>query len=84
MGIELMMKNMIIILLTMMSDLVMDSILILDRFEQEAHLYLGTIDNNDLVATIQMTIKSFVYLSQVMAIELLKSDVMMDVIISEN
>ena len=80
-----MMKNaMIIILLTMMGDLVMDSILILDESEREAHLYLGTIDNDDLVATIQMTIKSFVYLSQVMAIELLKSDVMMDVIISEN
>ena len=81
---------MIIILLTTMGDLVMDKILILDGSEQEAHLYLEIIDSNDLVATIQITIKSFVYIGEVMAIELLRSDVMtiilivvMDVIMSE-
>ena len=77
MDIGLMVRNvMIIILLTMMGDLVMDKILILDGSEQEAHLYLEIIDSNDLVATIQMTIKSFVYIGEVMAIELLRSDVM--------
>ena len=91
MDIGLMVRNaMIIILLTTMGDLVMDKILILDGSEQEAHLYLEIIDSNDLVATIQITIKSFVYIGEVMAIELLRSDVMtiilivvMDVIMSE-
>ena len=82
MDIGLMVRNaMIIILLTTMGDLVMDKILILDGSEQEAHLYLEIIDSNDLVATIQITIKSFVYIGEVMAIELLRSDVMTIILI---
>ena len=82
MDIGLMVRNaMIIILLITMGDLVMDKILILDGSEQEAHLYLEIIDSNDLVATIQITIKSFVYIGEVMAIELLRSDVMTIILI---
>ena len=65
MGSELIVRNvMIIILLMVMDDLGMEWRLTQDGCEQEGHLCLETIDKSDLQGTIQMIIRSFVYIDE--------------------
>ena len=54
----------IIILLMVMDDQVMVRLLTQDGCEQEGHLCLETIDKSDLQGTIQMIIRSFVYIDE--------------------
>ena len=67
MGSGLAMKHVtIIILLMVMDDQVMEQLLTQGGCVQEAHLCPGTIDRSDLLGTIQMIIRSFVFLDEEM------------------